>query len=536
MGSAATTSGAAVPAPPSARLRLLLPVLAAAALAAAVLHFGMIHFGGFDGSALLQGAWRYHQGQAPYTEIVAPGVPPSYLVFPGLAFGLFGVSWHSLVLLTALYAAGTFLVQHVLLRRLGFGLAPALGLAFAVQAVSLLPLSWWHYNQATSVAGALFVTASVLFIRERGLASSLLFIACTVLLSWMKVNVAGFLLAGVGVVMLCRCGERRRYLACLAAAVALSVAAMLAARVSPAALVRALLEASGRVGHLGMLRMCLWSVDMGEAAATLAVLAVVMAACCVYAWHCRRKICCNWRPAPDFAVVLLAIAAGFIGMATNLDHNMADAPCVITGCGILLCAWRPSSDHVSSRGFARAAVVGIGLLAAIGLGFTVFRSRVASIGPGMFYEEGETVMLSQPPLFDGLRAGPRLALELRDMQALLDALPPGIRQKGLVFFGPRMEFGYPAFGVTPPPGMPVWWMGTGEGRPETVHAVVETFRRWNPVCGIFLRGDATYMPPELIDHLNRNYLIVDGRDMTFLWLKTEPLPAFLSVTNSGGGQ
>jgi hypothetical protein len=517
--------------------RLLIPVLVAAVLVAAILHFGMIQFGGFDGSALLQGAWRYYQGQAPYTEIIAPGVPPSYLVFPGLAFHLFGVTWHSIVLMTALYAAATLLVQYAMLRRLRFGMPAALGTAFAIQAVSLLPISWWHYNQATAVAGALFVTASVLFLRERGLWSDILFVASTVLLSWMKINVAGLLLAGVGIVMLCRCGRRWRYLACMTVAVAVSVAAMCAARVSPPALIHSLLEASGRVGSLRMLKMCLWTVDADEAVTTLAVAAVLVASCGALLWRCRREILRDGEGRAVLAIAILSFIAGFAGMATNLEHNMVDTPCVFTGVVLVFSLTRPAAALPWSTGTARMVVMValcIGLLATLGVANAFSRNRIASIGPGMFYEAGPTVALSQPELFSGLQSSPRLALDLRDIQSVLDALPPGIRQEGRVFFGPRMEFGYPAYGITPPPGMSVWWMGTGEGRPETVHAVVETFRRWNPVCCIFLRDDFTYMPPELLRHLAENYVIASGRDMTLLWLKTEPPPPFLSGASSGG--
>ncbi len=530
--------------PAGACLRFLAPLFAAAVLAAAVLHFGMIHFGGFDGSALLQGAWRYHQGQALYTEIIAPGVPPSYIVFPGMAFGLFGASWHSVVLLTALYAAATLLLQHAMLRRLGVGVCASLGLASAVQAVGMLPLSSWHYNQTTAVAGALFVTASALFIREKGLVSDIFFVACAVLLSWMKVNVAGFLLAGVGIVLLCRQDLRRRFLACLAVAFVFSTALMMATRVSPVALIGSLLEASGRVFSGRMFRLCLWDAEPEEAGVTLLIALVLVGGCCAHAWRHRRTV----RPAAGrkalFAVALLGIVAGFVGMATNMEHNMADAPCVFIGAAVWLFVVPSAGIAAEEPGLSRppatagmaVACLCIGLLAVTGVGYAVTRARVASIGPGLFYEEGAVRMLSEPALFRGLRSGPRLAADLSELQSVFARIPPAVRRDGRVFFGPRLEFGYPAYGITPPPGMPIWWMGTGEARKGTVDAVVDAFRRWNPACAVFLSGDLTYMPRELYVHLESRYFLFPGRDLMLLWLKTEPLPPFLFEKPAGKGR
>jgi hypothetical protein len=93
---------------------------------------------------------------------------------------------------------------------------------------------------------------------------------------------------------------------------------------------------------------------------------------------------------------------------------------------------------------------------------------------------------------------------------------PGAR----VWFGPRMQWGYPAFGRPSPVGQPSWWH-PGVSFPASKEAdYVENWLGQEFELLIFLGRDATYLSPALLAEISKRYTRVPGDTaVTVLQLK-----------------
>ncbi len=149
------------------------------------------------------------------------------------------------------------------------------------------------------------------------------------------------------------------------------------------------------------------------------------------------------------------------------------------------------------------------------------------------YAEPELrVTLTGPPLFHGVQLDPELAQILLDMPGVLkDLAPPDSGKK--IFFGPGLDFCYPAFGIPVAPHLPLWWenvpstpldryypTGSEEIVPAFIYPVlpkgqardlrVQHFfdAKFN-VCILWLSlhgvPDMTYLPEDIRKELYENY-------------------------------
>ena len=76
---------------------------------------------------------------------------------------------------------------------------------------------------------------------------------------------------------------------------------------------------------------------------------------------------------------------------------------------------------------------------------------------------------------------------------------------GTVFFGPRLEFAYAAFGLPAAPGLPIWWEpGTAFSQQDEA-ALIEVWRqkRFNTV--ILLANDTTYYSHLFVKLIHATY-------------------------------
>jgi hypothetical protein len=99
------------------------------------------------------------------------------------------------------------------------------------------------------------------------------------------------------------------------------------------------------------------------------------------------------------------------------------------------------------------------------------RVRVYCNCPGEFWE-GE---VSPEPLatafMAGVHAGPRLVQVMDELDAVVRKHP-----NESIFFGPWIEFAYPAFGRRPPDGFPVWWHPGSSYFSNDAAFAIRTFR------------------------------------------------------------
>jgi hypothetical protein len=87
-----------------------------------------------------------------------------------------------------------------------------------------------------------------------------------------------------------------------------------------------------------------------------------------------------------------------------------------------------------------------------GLSYGWLRFRVFCNCPGEFWEREVSPEPVATAFMAGVHGGPRLVQVMRDLDTVVRKHPDES-----IFFGPWIEFAYPAFGRRPPEGFPVWW-------------------------------------------------------------------------------
>lgn len=477
--------------------------LAVGALAGGIWAFGHRHLGGFDHSALIDVAWRVASGQRPGVDFPST-TPIGFVLAAGHAFQIFGVTWSALIGLQALFAAGTFLWLLWLLRRAGSGTGESLALALAVEASTNVVTSYWWYNPATTTAGALFFASAAAFWREpraRPVLAS--YVASLLLLAAMKPNVAAALIVAVTLVLLSSRVHRLRAVTLSAAALALFAGWLALERNSLPGVLRGYLSVSTRGFTLQQFLQDLTPSEK-HAAVALLVATLVPWFPRVLAW--TRDGHARW-------LAVAAASAGLLGFVTNGEHKLVDVPLLL-----LSLWWHGRCDGDPGEGGAarggaalrwwRPLVLGLaGVLIAAGFGVGALRHRVSAIGPKSFFEPRVSKTALVSPFFDGLRGGPILVEVEREVAIAVQTLRPG-----RPFFGPRMQWGYAAFGFESPRGQPPWWhpgVTYAEGSPEE-NAYVERWVEARHDVLVFLRGDRTFLPPRLLWEEAHHYVELTG--------------------------
>ena len=496
-------------------VRMTVLILLTVALGILNQNLGMIQFGGMDGSALIQGAWRYSLGQKTYVDYIC-NAPPIFVVPPGLMFKWFGPNWENLVTLGTIFTTITYLVMVWIFRRMGWSFILSIGFSFAVESFTMIPLGWWGYNPLAQVAGVIFIgSAELLMQRPGSIVNRTLYTLSFVLLSWMKPNVAGFLI--LSVFLVCFINKKSRWvtLSMSILATLLSVGLMLLTNINPIDLVNSYLSAAGRISNYFMLTHCSWFVcsDTGV------ILALLIPAT-VAAFLKVNDIIANKDPdlkqvLPTITLGALAMVGAVIGKLSNNENYLTEAPLFLLG--ILLIIYNrvdvtqlAAGEKVNARcllvSLQNSLVASsLTLLIFFSLVIAVARERIKDIGDESFFQHKALQPISTPEFFKGMEAGPIFEDVLIQINKILRPTNFDTTPLNNVFFGTRMEFGYAAYNCIPPKGMFLWWPTPGEVKPEVMSDVVKRFQEWSPKTVIFFRADLTYLPQEIAYFINDNY-------------------------------
>ncbi len=510
-------------------------------------HFGFIDFGGFDGGALIQAGWTFLQGSIPYTEVPSP-LPPLFFLGAVLSFKLGGVSWSSLNWLVCVFALVTFTWSFLLLARINR--APWVALFFAVvfQGVTLLPLSWWWYNQTTSLVALLALLSGYGLARfpdNRLVGVSLAVSAALLYLS--KINTAAPVSLFLAAVLLSRRESRRAALVALGSAAAADTLLFLALHLSPLAYLNLVHEFSIRLSSGGWMHYCLIDSLPLEHLFGLRVFGVLALGCLGSIWFQReaaaRRDLLLWFAA--------ALGVSYIQMAMNNDFKTGDTlyPLLLAALALPgLKPWAPLLGVGSVLILCALSLLGLGLL------FGANRTRVASMGPKYYGGYGPpTIRLQDPPFFRGLATEAHFARVLQQVEAALATAgtPPN-----RVFFGPRLECCYAAYNRPFPKGLPIWWEKvpsshrgdrylTEEKTPDylgparwladdaPVDPRVQHFIDADFTLCIFVRSgahtaDMTFVPGDLRAYLHDHFRQVDEPDIV-LFQRTDPVTPGVGV-------
>jgi len=226
---------------------------------------------------------------------------------------------------------------------------------------------------------------------------------------------------------------------------------------------------------------------------------------------------------PYLAICFASIIAGILGMGTNNDFNMIDGSLILLGGGLVVLELKDRFSNQKIRGSVLVLLLlSMVLLATNGLRYGELRLRVNAVGPGAFFEEAGLNRLDSPPLFRGMYVGPRLVRVLDQMTGLLESYGYSGRPDAPVFFGPRIDFAYAAYGIHPYPGLPLWWEAFSNGRQIEAERMVQRFEKADFKLCVFLNWggntkegrDYTFLPSELVQYLNQAYDVYDIGELT----------------------
>lgn len=465
---------------------------------------GMRQFGGYDMSLVVDFGWRQLQGQR-FPADFPNTTPPSFLLGTLWAFQFGGVNWQSMVDAFALFAGATLAWVLLLWRALLGRPWMAAFLAASLVAMAMLPLSSWWYNPITSAAAVVFALSSALAWRQP--ASRVAWVSWAVaaaLLGSAKPNVAGLMLLPMGLLFLT--SRAHRGPAVLAGLVALA-------------------------GLEGLLRSYGASlIDFAMGYREVAQRGIVPGPVFVYGSRFSIAVVLGclallllpllvllpriFRPGADRRLAFIGgvtVVAGLIAFLTSGEVKLVDT--VIIHAGLVICGLatgvapkldtRATADWpgLAGRYLVAVAVFGISL----GVGVAVSRSRVNSIGPGSFFEPSVRPQPFADGFFKGLTAGPRLHETHAELARLLDGQP-----NRSIFFGPRMQWAYAAFGQQSPVGQPIWLQPGFSASPQRLEGYFDDVLSGRFETLVFLKGDYTFFPTDFGEKLVRDYERVRG--------------------------
>jgi hypothetical protein len=542
-------------------------VIAATLLAVAMWYFGHRQFGGFDHSALVDTAWRMVSFQRPYEDFYLT-TPIAFYLGAGLAFAVWGPSWSALVWIAIAFALVSFALLTVSVASYA---SPKFSIALPLvcELLAMGITSYWWYNSITAIAACLFVAASIALVcRPSSRLTVAVFTLATFFLMMMKPNTAGVLVAVAIAILIGLRGARRQAILALAVSAAMLVALLAALGINPLEVMRTYIEMA-RTRGLPSTAYFLQNKP-GEAYLTIA-LAVM---CLIPLAATVRPIMRLFREGPrrytQVALISIAgMATGVFGMFTNSDSNLVVGIPLILLSALSLLLWMSHEglvdDHPSpwtvaatvaattasvigadrlalgppldiqqvawgfslllSGAFLAIEVMGARKSSVLLIGILIFvagiallageeRLRVKYIGPDMFYTDEPLVTIPGLPFFDGFLGSPRLREVVGEMSTALNQSSAQPDQRpASVYFGPRLEFAYAAFGLPSPRRLPVWYH-PGISFPEAMtDTIVTTFVSQSFDMGIFLRTagspDFAYLPEPIIRDFYGNYRPVE---------------------------
>ena len=478
----------------------------------AIVNFGMVQFIGLDGGLTLNTGWQMKLGYKPYSELVS-GFPPLYLMGIGCGFALWGATWVAAVKVTALFAVIAFLAHFFLIVRLKVPWYLALAIAGSAQWIALVTISFWWYNQPSSIAAALFITAAMGFAIDSKSAASSIAVALTgALLMLAKLNDAVAALGTVSLVMVALGPRRGRFIGAMAAAVLVAAAVMLLCRADLREFVHCCYATSVARAHDGSSTVYRLQTDWdstGVAIASGACVAILLVAGAVVLLPPSRA------KRVDATLVLLALcglATTLICIITNRDLKASDMTPSFAAVSLLVALGSTRLWAMRKAAMALTACMAVCLALAVyetgRLGFERYRILA---GHGYYNDEESTLKeIEDPGVFQGLESGPRLPATMFDLTRLVDRFR---RQDPHVTInlGPRLDFGYPMLNLPPPKRVPIFWEGfrASEFQTEILKHPSDVF-----IFNIFqwdehrAWGDAPFFPEAASEMIDSSYLRV----------------------------
>jgi hypothetical protein len=202
-----------------------------------------------------------------------------------------------------------------------------------------------------------------------------------------------------------------------------------------------------------------------------------------------------------------ALAMGAALFATNFEPKCTDLAVPAVAFAVLVAKgapWRTVGAAPSARELLAKCGVWLCLfILCQGLFNGWIRYRVYYINPGQFWQKELSEAPVATPFMSGVRGSPRLVAVMDDLVGAANSHPTD-----RIFFGPWIEFAYPALGKKPPEGFPVWWHSGISCFPEDEAFALEAFRNGQFDTLIILRENLLIgMPEEIARRLDEWYVV-----------------------------
>ena len=468
-------------------------------LAAAILKLGMIQFGGFDHSALIDMGWRIHLGQKPFRDFPCT-MPPLFYLGAGWAFNAFGVSWRSLVLLTSVFSFATFLWSYFLLEKILRDRFGAWLFSLMIQVCTTVVVSYWWYNPVTTVVAVIcFLSFWGLFETTEDWWGRISSVASLSLLSLAKPNIAGLLIVGTLLIGLFS-GVRWTVIAIMTLSAAIALVTLAVAGINPLEVVAGYMGIAARGATLNQLFQ---DIGLREKILFSGVLLSLLIPWLIH----PVRVFSRWNEHRQW-LALLGLTAGLYGFITNGEAKIVDVPLVFI-CSVLGLCFLPGKGDADQRiailpGFRWKGYFPVLACVLVGIACAqaVTRHRVEAIGPWMFFQHRLSDRPPTPVFFKGLRTGEIFPEVCSEVDTVLSQ-----SGRSSVYFGPRMQWAYAAFGVKPPLGQPSWWH-PGVSFPNSMESnYIKAWASKKFDTVVFFKNDMTYMSPEFREILNKDYTI-----------------------------
>lgn len=470
------------------------------AMAVFIFYFGNQQFGAWDFGCLIDTGWRQVLGQRPYVDFITPN-PPAFNLGIYWAFRVFGVNWNAQIFAIIIFAVATFLWMYWLLRRFSASPEASLFTAFTVEAVTVLSVCFWWYNDTTAVMAAIFFLSAGLC-AWRAIAAPVpnrttewvSYAISLGLLSLMKPNTAGLLLFPTVFLLFIIEYSWRRVAAFTLLGSAFTILLLLANHVSIAAMLASYRAASIERGGLNTFGIAGLSV---KGKVILFLWTSVLASPLCYLLPRIRTASRNaqWRVLAFLSLLLFAVPLTLYGMATNNDFKDSETSVLIVACALVSLVFRWTGGKVRMAFLAfLVALVGANLY------YGISRQRVFGIGNHAFYQYGA----ADVPVRDGFFRDLESTRHFADVQAEIARAKTSF--PGPVFLGPRLEFDNAVFRIPSPNHWPIYYQpGTSVARKDISH-LTQVWKCHDFTTLVFLKNDRTFYPDELLNAINENYV------------------------------
>lgn len=453
---------------------IIASIAASIFLCISILRLGNIQFGGMDGGVLTNVAWQLHLGYKPYINIVT-AVPPILLILCKYSFDIFGVSWNSFVIITAIISCITFFWQLLLFRRCGFDRITSVLLVFTIQSITLLTTSWIWYNQLSAIIASLFASSTLILLKGHDdISDQASFFLASTLLLLSKPNVAAPLMIFSFIALTIERKALKRSLYLFALSSAFAIICLYLIKADPFILLKSYLIASGRTLAFENMRWFFISNDSYESIKTLQLAAIsTLFSLISFILLIRSRFAFNRG---FIFLATCCFISGFLSMATNNDFNLTDAPLILIGTACFLSAYRMLDlNNALKKSLTYIFLVILILFSVLGNDIAFKRLRIYAIGPNAFYEKEQLKSPLQPPFFKGTLVGPNLMIVLDNISSFVNSNGINKSAAPAVFFGPRIDFAYAAYGIKPYPGLPLWWEAFSDGNAEQSSMMIKRF-------------------------------------------------------------